>query len=167
LVMINSAGGFFGFLSNAYVSDAVGRRNVFRLFGAGFVLTSVFYLYGPLGSNIYALGAAGFVYGFFQFGMYASFGAYFTELFPTELRGTGQAFAYNFGRAGSAAFVSLVPIVALTMDLSAAMLLLGIGGIVFVVVATLLLPETAGRELQDLPDADSEAAPAVAMPPAG
>src|SRR5690606_2500162 len=50
LVMINSAGGFFGFLSNAYVSDAVGRRNVFRLFGAGFVLTSVFYLYGPLGS---------------------------------------------------------------------------------------------------------------------
>ncbi|MFB0613938.1 MFS transporter [Aurantiacibacter poecillastricola] len=150
LVMINSAGGFFGFLTNAYVSDAVGRQMVFRLFGAGFVITSLFYLYAPLGDNVYALGATGLIYGFFQFGMYASFGAYFTELFPTELRGTGQAFAYNFGRAGSAAFVSLVPIVALTMDLSTAMVLLGIVGIAFVAIATLLLPETAGRELHDL-----------------
>lgn len=165
LVMINSAGGFFGFLSNAYVSDAVGRRNVFRLFGAGFVLTSVFYLYGPLGSNIYALGAAGFVYGFFQFGMYASFGAYFTELFPTELRGTGQAFAYNFGRAGSAAFVSLVPIVALTMDLSAAMALLGVFGIALVVLATILLPETVGSQLRNLDDIEGDPAAAAAADP--
>ena len=159
LVMINSAGGFFGFLSNAYISDAVGRKNVFRLFGAGFVATSLFYLYGPLGSNIYWLGAAGLVYGFFQFGMYASFGAYFTELFPTELRGTGQAFAYNFGRAGSAAFVSLVPIVALTMELSTAMALLGIVGIALVAIATVLLPETAGSELRGLDD--GEEAPVV------
>ncbi len=166
LVMINSAGGFFGFLSNAYVSDAVGRRNVFRLFGAGFVLTSVFYLYGPLGSNIYALGAAGFVYGFFQFGMYASFGAYFTELFPTELRGTGQAFAYNFGRAGSAGFVSIVPIVALTMDLSSAMALLGVFGISLVVLATILLPETVGSQLRNLEDMKGDPAAAAAADPA-
>jgi len=170
LVLINSAGGFFGFITNAYISDAIGRRKVFRLFGAGFVLTASFYLYGPLGDNVLLLALAGFVYGFFQFGMYASFGAYFTELFPTELRGTGQAFAYNFGRAGSAAFVSLVPIVALTaaMDLSAAMLLLGVCGIVFVLIATLLLPETAGSELRDL--AAEEPGPALteaAAPPAG
>src|SRR5690606_21382217 len=165
LVMINSAGGFFGFLSNAYISDAVGRRNVFRLFGAGFVLTSVFYLYGPLGSNIYALGAAGFVYGFFQFGMYASFGAYFTELFPTELRGTGQAFAYNFGRAGSAGFVSMVPLVALTMDLSTAMAVLGVFGISLVVLATILLPETVGSQLRNLQDIEGDPAAAAAADP--
>ena len=150
LVMINSAGGFFGFLTNAYVSDAIGRKNVFRLFGFGFIVTSLFYLYGPLGANVWLLGSAGFVYGFFQFGMYASFGAFFTELFPTEVRGTGQAFAYNFGRAGSAAFVSLVPLVALSMELSSAMALLGVCGIVFVVIATLLLPETVGSELKGL-----------------
>ena len=167
LVMINSAGGFFGFLTNAYVSDIVGRKMVFRLFGGGFIVTSLFYLYGPLGSNVYALGGAGLVYGFFQFGMYASFGAYFTELFPTELRGTGQAFAYNFGRAGSAAFVSLVPIVALSMELSVAMALLGTIGIVFVVIATVLLPETAGRELRNLDDDVAPAVPADApIPPA-
>ncbi len=152
LVMINSAGGFFGFITNAYVSDAVGRKNVFRLFGAGFVITSLVYLYGPLGASIWLLGPAGFIYGFFQFGMYASFGPFFTELFPTEMRGTGQAFAYNVGRAGSAGFVSLVPILALSMSLSTAMALLGLVGIGIVVVATLLLPETAGRELHSLAD---------------
>ena len=165
LVLINSAGGFFGFITNAYVSDAIGRRRVFRLFGAGFVVTATIYLYAPLGDSVVLLGSAGFIYGFFQFGMYASFGAYFTELFPTELRGTGQAFAYNFGRAGSAAFVSLVPIVALAMDLSAAMLLLGIGGIAFVILATLLLPETVGRELADLADEKPDTMSTAVMPP--
>lgn len=164
LVMINSAGGFFGFLSNAYVSDVVGRRMVFRMFGGGFAATSLFYLYGPLGDNVWFLGAAGFIYGFFQFGMYASFGAYFTELFPTELRGTGQAFAYNFGRAGSAAFVSIVPLVALTMELRSAMALLGLVGIAIVVLATLLLPETVGSRLRDLDELGSEGPEAVAVP---
>jgi len=150
LVMLNSAGGFFGFLTNAYVSDAVGRRQVFRLFGAGFVVTATVYLFAPLGSSALALGAVGFVYGFFQFGMYASFGAYFTELFPTELRGAGQAFAYNFGRAGSAAFVMFVPLVALSTGLSAAMGIMGAIGIAVVILSVMFLPETAGRELHDL-----------------
>lgn len=147
LVMVNSAGGFFGFLTNAYLSDAVGRRNVFRLFGTGFVITASIYLFAPLGDSIPLLALCGFIYGFFQFGMYASFGPFFTELFPTEVRGTGQAFAYNFGRAGSAFFIMLVPLVALSMALSTAMLLVAIGGVAILLVATMLLPETAGRDL--------------------
>lgn len=152
LVMINSAGGFFGFLTNAYVSDLVGRRNVFRLFGAGFVLTSLFYVLGTGGISAPLLTIVGLIYGFFQFGMYASFGAYFTELFPTELRGTGQAFAYNFGRAGSAFFVMLVPLVALSTGLSAAMGIMGAVGIAIMVLAIAFLPETAGSELKNLED---------------
>src|SRR5207237_817266 len=123
LVMGNSAGGFFGFLTNAYVSDALGRRQVFRLFGAGFAIMATVYLFAPLGNSIPLLALFGFAYGFFQFGMYASFGPYFTELFPTEMRGTGQAFAYNFGRAGSAVFIMLVPLVATSFPLSLAMLI--------------------------------------------
>jgi MFS family permease len=165
LVMINSAGGFFGFLSNAYSSDWLGRRKVFRVFGAGFVLTSLFYLYAPLGSSVPLLAAAGFAYGFFQFGMYASFGAYFTELFPTELRGNGQAFAYNSGRAGSALFIMLVPVLATATPLSSAMAILGCSGIALVVIATMLLPETAGRELHGLDELEEavtvQAAPAA------
>src|SRR5690606_4542672 len=110
--------------------------------------------------SIVALGLAGFVYGFFQFGMYASFGPYFTELFPTEVRGTGQAFAYNFGRAGSAFFIMLVPLVALSTTLSTAMLVIAVCGVAILVLATLLLPETVGRELHDMSE---EPVPEVAQ----
>ena len=154
LVLINSAGGFFGFLVNAYISDRIGRRNAFRVFGAGFVITSSIYLFGPWGSNLWALVPLGFIYGFHQFGIYASFGPYFTELFPTEMRGTGQAFAYNFGRACSALFVMVVPLVALTFPLSASMAMVAICGIACALVATMLLPETAGRQLHSLDDLD-------------
>lgn len=151
-VMFNSLGGFFGFLVNAYVSDTVGRRNAFRLFGLGFVVSSLIYLFGPWGSNLYALIPLGMIYGFFQFGIYASFGPYFTELFPTELRGTGQAFAYNFGRATSALFIMTVPFVAMSLPLGASMAIVGIAGIGCALIATLMLPETAGRALQSLED---------------
>lgn len=155
-VMFNSLGGFFGFLVNAYISDIVGRRNAFRLFGLGFTLSAMVYLFGPWDGRLYALIPLGMIYGFFQFGIYASFGPYFTELFPTELRGTGQAFAYNFGRAASALFIMAVPFVAMTFPLGASMAIVGIAGIGCALVATLLLPETAGRELQSLDDLEPE-----------
>jgi MFS family permease len=165
VVMCLSAGGFFGFLTNAYTSDWVGRRNVFRLFGAGFVIMSLTFVLATGGASATSLGGVAFVYGFFQFGMYASFGAYFTELFPTELRGAGQAFAYNFGRAGSAFFVMFVPLAALSTGLSAAMGIMGSIGIAIVIVAVAFLPETAGSELKDLDPQDEEAAvPAVLEP---
>lgn len=151
-VMINSAGGFFGFLVNAYVSDRVGRRGAFRLFGVGFVLSAAIYLFAPLGNAAAFLIPAGFVYGFFQFGIYASFGPYFTELFPTEVRATGQAFAYNLGRGGSALLITGVALLAKSMPLSVAMAVLAIVAMTGSFLTTLLLPETVGRELHSLGD---------------
>jgi len=153
-VLVLSAGGFFGFLTNAYVSDRIGRRGVFRLFSVGFVLTASIYLFAPLGSSLWALIPAGMVYGFFQFGMYASFAPYFTELFPTELRGTGQAFAYNFGRATGSLFILAVAQVSTVMVLSAAMAAVAIAGMALALLATFLLPETAGRTLHSLHELD-------------
>lgn len=150
LVLVNSAGGFVGCLVNAYLSDKLGRRAVFRLFGLGFLIMASVYLFGPWGGNVAILIPVGMVYGFFQFGMYASFGPYFTELFPTEIRGNGQAFAYNSGRAAASLFIMGVPLVAQFMSLSAAMATLGIVGIFCALIPTLLLPETAGRALRDL-----------------
>lgn len=147
-VLVNSAGGFFGFLVNAYLSDRLGRRMNFRLFGCGFILAVLLYLQAPLGNSVFTLLPAGFVYGFFQFGIYASFGPYFTELFPTEARGTGQAFAYNFGRAASGIFIQGVALVAGMTSLSTGMLVMGIAGVLCAVAATFLLPETAGRDLR-------------------
>jgi len=151
-ILINSAGGFFGAQVNAYLSDRFGRRQMFRAFGAGFVVMASFYLLAPLGNSAWTLLPAGLVYGFFQFGLYASFGPYFTELFPTEIRGSGQSFAYNLGRAMSGlAFTMPVAwlIDANHVGISTGMLIGALSGIVLAILATLLLPETAGRDLSE------------------
>ncbi|HEX6997704.1 MAG TPA: MFS transporter [Gammaproteobacteria bacterium] len=156
-VLFNSLGGFLGFIVNAYASDRVGRRMIFRLFGIGFILAVTFYLYAPLGSSAWTLLPAGFVYGFFQFGIYASFGPYFSELFPTEIRANGQAFAYNFGRAATFIFIQGVAVVAAFAPLSVAMMIMGIAGVSCAIVATLLLPETVGRDLATVGENDQPA----------
>jgi MFS family permease len=151
-ILINSAGGFIGLQVNAYLSDRLGRRRMFRLFGAGFVIMASFYLLAPLGNSAWTLLPAGLVYGFFQFGLYGSFGPYFTELFPTEIRGSGQSFAYNLGRAMSGlAFTMPVAwmIDAKLVGISTGMLIGALSGIALAIVATLMLPETAGRDLSE------------------
>ena len=147
-VLLNSAGGFIGFLVNGWLGDRLGRRTTFRLFAVGFVLAVGLYLYAPLGGAGFALAACGFLYGAFQFGIYASFGPFFTELFPTELRGAGQAFTYNFGRAMSFVFIQGVALIAAHLALSVSMMAMGMAGATCAFIATLLLPETAGRDLR-------------------
>jgi MFS family permease len=150
-ILINSAGGFIGAQVNAYFSDRLGRRRMFRLFGMGFVLMASFYLLAPLGNSAWTLLPVGMVYGFFQFGLYASFGPYFTELFPTEIRGSGQSFAYNLGRAMSG-LVFTIPVALIAqhygVKISVGMLVMALSGIVLAIIATLMLPETAGRDLR-------------------
>ena len=157
-VLINSIGGFIGCLINAYLSDRFGRRAVFRVFGVGFLIMASIYLFGPWGSDLRFLIPIGLIYGGFQFGMYASFGPYFTELFPTEMRGSGQAFAYNSGRAAAALFILGIPLLAQDIPLSAAMACFAIVAILFAVVTTFLLPETAGKPLRSMSDLDDAAA---------
>ena len=108
------------------------------------------YIFLPLGNSAFTLLPAGFVYGFFQFGIYALFGPYFTELFPTEVRATGQAFAYNFGRASSALFIQGVAMLTAYMPLSSGMVIMACIAQSCAIVATLFLPETAGHRLKDL-----------------
>ena len=81
--------------------------------------------------------------------------------------GSGQAFAYNFGRAGSAFFIMLVPLVALSATLSVAMLVTAIAGVALLVLATLLLPETAGRELDEVDEAPDPVVPQEGVAPVG
>ena len=145
-VLLNSAGGFVGFFINAWIGDRFGRRATFRLFAVGFVLAVAVYLCAPLPT--WALPYAGFVYGGFQFGIYASFAPYFSELFPTEARGTGQAFSYNAGRAMSFIFIQGAAILAMHMRLSLGMALMGMAGVGVAFLATYLLPETVGRDLE-------------------
>jgi MFS family permease len=154
-ILANSIGGFIGCIGNAYLSDLIGRRAAFRLFGAGFVIMASIYLFGPWGADLWFLVPIGLVYGAFQFGLYASFGPYFTELFPTELRGSGQSFAYNSGRAAGALYILGVPLLAHQISLSAAMASFALVAIVVAICTTFFLPETAGRALRSLDDPDA------------
>ncbi|PQA86618.1 MFS transporter [Marinicaulis flavus] len=149
-VLLNSVGAFFGLITNAYFSDRFGRRMAFRLFGLGFIIATSIYLCAPLGSSAYLLIPAGIVQSFCQFGLYGSFGPYFTELFPTEIRASGQAFAYNFGRAVSGIFIQGVAIFAAGLALNVSMTVMGSIGVLCALVATVLLPETVGRDLNEL-----------------
>lgn len=151
-VLLNSVGAFFGLIANAYFSDRFGRRMAFRMFGAAFIVATTVYLCAPLGSHAYLLIPAGFVQAFCQFGLYGSFGPYFTELFPTQIRASGQAFAYNFGRAVSGIFIQGVAILAATVALNVSMTLMGVIGVICALIATVLLPETVGRDLRELDD---------------
>jgi MFS family permease len=97
----------------------------------------------------------GFPLGFFASGIFAGMGALFTELFPTELRGSGQGFCYNSGRGLAAFFPALVGMASASMPLGQAIGLFAGGAYGLVIIAALMLPETRGRELESL--ADNEA----------
>jgi len=90
------AGSLVGYLVAAYCSDLLGRRRTFLLFGVCTGLAAVLYTLMPISNT--AMLPLGFVLGFFLSGNFSGVGAFLTELFPSRVRGSGQGFAYNFGR---------------------------------------------------------------------
>jgi MFS family permease len=89
----------------------------------------------------------GFPLGFFASGIFSGMGAFLTENFPTRMRGSGQGFAYNFGRGIAALNPTLVGLLSATLPLGQS---IGVfAGIAYgiVIIAALTLPETKGREL--------------------
>ncbi|HME98298.1 MAG TPA: MFS transporter, partial [Terriglobia bacterium] len=99
-------GAFCGYLSGGFLSDRIGRRLQFLIFaiGAGVVA----FTYTSLSFGNTAMLVLGFPLGFFASGVFSAMGAFYTEHFPTRVRGVGQGFAYNLGRATGALFPTLV-----------------------------------------------------------
>ncbi len=90
----------------------------------------------------------GFPLGFFASGLFSPIGAFFTELFPTRLRGSGQGFSYSFGRGIGALFPTLVGYLSARLGLGPAISTFAVFAYLTMILAVLLLPETRGRELQ-------------------
>ena len=91
----------------------------------------------------------GFPLGFFMSGIFSGAGAFLAELFPNELRGSGQGFCYNFGRGIGATFPALVGVFSdrLGLSLGTAIGICATAGYVMVVMFAMCLPETRGRDL--------------------
>lgn len=138
-------GSFFGYLSGAYLADRIGRRATFLVFAIGAGTVVLTYTMVPFGDA--AMLVLGFPLGFFASGVFSAMGAFFTEQFPTRVRGVGQGFAYNFGRAIGAIFPTLVGVLSTTMPLGQAIGLFAAAAYATMAVAAFLLPETKGKAL--------------------
>jgi sugar phosphate permease len=90
----------------------------------------------------------GFPLGFFASGSFSPMGAFFTELFPSRLRGSGQGFSYNYGRAVGALFPTSVGYLSARISLGHAISAFAVTAYLIMILAVLLLPETRGKELQ-------------------
>jgi MFS family permease len=139
------AGSYCGYLAGAYISDAIGRKRAFIAFALASVAIALMYTHLPL-DNLSML-ALGFPLGFCASGIFSGMGAFLTELFPTRIRGSGQGFCYNFGRAVGATFPFLIGYVSQTMTLGHAIGVFAAAAYGVVILAAFTLPETKGRAL--------------------
>ncbi|HEY4354226.1 MAG TPA: MFS transporter [Acidobacteriaceae bacterium] len=139
------AGSFFGYMTAAHLSDAIGRKWTLVIFAALSFVTILLYMVLPIGDTATLL--LGFPLGFFPSGSFSPMGSFFTELFPTALRGSGQGFAYNLGRGVGALFPTLVGAFSAHMKLGSAIAIFAATAYLVMVLGVLMLPETQGREL--------------------
>jgi MFS family permease len=139
-------GSFAGYLVAAYLNDFWGRRRTFLLYSVSSLAIAVSYMIMPISDALMLV--LGFPLGFFASGIYSGIGPLFTELYPTEVRGSGQGFCFNFGRGIAAAFPILVGFLSSTLGLGVAIGLFASLAYGLVVIMALLIPETKGRDLR-------------------
>ncbi len=137
-------GAFFGYVTFGWIADRVGRRPAFTLFMVAATVVVPLYALAPSETM---LTVAGPLVGFFGSGYFSVFGALFSELYPTAIRGTAQGFCYNAGRLVSAAAPFAIGLAAAKSGLGLA---IGINASFFAVAGLLvwLLPETRGTDLE-------------------
>jgi MFS family permease len=140
------AGSFVGYMVSAHLADLLGRKKTLILFAVCSFFTVIAYTFLPISNSVMLV--LGFPLGFFSSGVFSPIGAFFTELFPSRLRGSGQGFSYNFGRGVGALFPTLVGYLSARVDLGQAIAIFAASAYVVMIFGTALLPETRGKELR-------------------
>ncbi len=142
---VSIAGAFCGYLAGGFLADRIGRRLTFLVFAIGAGVIAVIYTMISFGNT--AMLFLGFPLGFFASGVFSAMGPFFTEHFPTRVRGIGQGFAYNVGRATGALFPTLVGLLSARIPLGEAIGLFAGLAYATMALAAFLLPETRGKVL--------------------
>jgi MFS family permease len=146
-LLVVIAGSFAGYLTAAHLADRIGRKSTLILFAVLSFMTVLLYTVLPISDH--AMLFLGFPLGFFPSGAFSPMGAFFTELFPTSLRGSGQGFAYNLGRGVGALFPALVGYFSAHMQLGEAIAVFAVSAYLLMGLSVLLLPETRGMDLTE------------------
>lgn len=139
------SGAFIGYLAGGYLTDILGRKRNITLFAFLSAASILAYTNIPDGANGLLL-VLGFPLGFCMSAIFSGFGSFLSELYPAAVRGTGQGFTYNTGRAVGAIFPTMVGFLADSWGVGGA-LVFGAIGYALAVLALLGLPETRGKEL--------------------
>jgi len=144
--MAYNAGAIAGYIGLGFFADIFGRRPVtLAFFAMSLIMTPLLYWWTH---DLTLLLIVTVVNGFFTLGLYSWMPVWMPELFPTPVRATGIAFAFNTPR-----FIAFLgPLVAGTLIGS-----LGFGNtavyfsLIYIVgfVAALFLPETRGQPLPE------------------
>jgi MFS family permease len=161
--MLLNAGAVAGYLVLIWVVRVLGRRGCFFVYCLGSLVVAVVLFTRVADAGTLLLLAP--VAGFFVLGGFGVFAVYLPELFPTEVRATGQGICFNLARVvtgfGTLATGFLVgrlgsyPAAGLLVSLAFTVGLLTIW----------IAPETRGRTLQDTDRAADRAADRVAVEP--
>jgi len=138
-------GSFVGYLVSAWLNDRIGRRTNFMLYAVCSIATVIIYTQVPVDNTMMLY--LGFPLGFFASGIFSGMGPFLTELFPTRLRGSGQGFAYNFGRGVAALNPFFVGALSATLPLGQSIGVFAVAAYGLLIIAALMLPETKGRVL--------------------
>ncbi|MGP4014542.1 MFS transporter [Saccharopolyspora sp. 5N708] len=145
--MIYNVGAIAGYISLGFLADRFGRKaTVLLYFAASLVLTPVLFLWTHDLALILVLCV---VNGFFTLGQYTWMPVWLPEFYPTHLRATGAAFAFNAAR-----FIAFLgPLTAGTIidrlgGYGIAASALGLVYVVGILVVP-FCPETRGRQLPE------------------
>jgi MFS family permease len=144
-ILVIIVGSLIGYWVSAWLTDRIGRRANFILFGICSIITVFAYTQIPVDNNTIMF--LGFPLGFFASGIFSGMGSFLTELFPTRVRGSGQGFAYNFGRGVASFNTLLVGMLSATLPLGQSIGVFALIAYGLLIIAALLLPETKGRVL--------------------
>ncbi|HEX7641944.1 MAG TPA: MFS transporter [Burkholderiaceae bacterium] len=139
-------GSYIGYIVSAFLTDHLGRKKNFVLFAIGSLCVALIYTHLSVTDSVMLF--LGFPLGFFVSGVFSGMGSFLTELFPTRIRGSGQGFAYNMGRAVGALFPYLIGIVSHDVALGETIGLFAAVAYGLMMVAALSLPETRGKQLE-------------------
>ena len=153
-VFIQMIGALIGFLLGAYLSDAIGRKPTFFISAAATAIMVLIFMFVPMSDSVLLL--AGIPLSTAILMKFSPMGPYMTELYPTGVRGTGQGFCYNGGRAIGSFFPTMVGFVAQSISLGTSIAIFCVLSCVLMMVMLLTLPETRGREIASL-EADATA----------
>jgi MFS family permease len=140
LMMI--AGSLAGYLVSAWLADAIGRRRSFMLFACCGASLILLYTHMPVSGGMLLIG---FPLGFFVLGIFSGIGACFAELFPGDVRGSGQGFCYSSGRAIGAACPALIGAWSAHISLGESIGAMTVAAYALVVISAWALPETRGQ----------------------